>query len=157
MVHLTSECPVLFWPTSSAISVAVALVRRASVCWWISPNFSCFCFLFWRTVSRLLLWAHLHHRCRAINLALHPLTSCDTNNNSTTNHVSSQQTLNQDQGNSQPFHHLWLERTFNFLFYFFYKGQPIPSTNTSGDVSISFYGSLLGQEWELYIGAGLNY
>lgn len=37
------------------------------------------------------------------------------------------------------------------------KGQAVHGTYTSGDVSNSFYGSQLGQEWEIYICAGLDY
>lgn len=90
VMHLTPECSALIWPAVPCSSVAVRDWRWASRLQTdISPKFSCFCFLPWRTLaclpslsSCLPLRARLHQRGRAINPALRRLPSNDTVNNS---------------------------------------------------------------------------
>lgn len=168
---LRDEAPLQFpaftCPAVPCSSVTVREGRSASglLPWTDESKFSCLfvCFLPWRTLACLLSFclparARLHQRGRAINPALRRLPSDDTRNNSSLSAV-------RDESHpplvSSPKYTLSLGEAPNLFLLLregrehlkFLKGQAVPRPYTSGDVSNSFYGSQLGQEWEFYISA----
>lgn len=173
VMRLTPDCSAPIWPAVPFSSAAVRVkMSLRSADGQIRPNSAVFCFFFvfspWRTLACLLsfcfcllLWACLDQTGRAINPALHRLLYDDTDNNLSLSALHDESHLLVSSQNTPS-----IREVDNLFLLFegrehlkkkkFQRSSGGQNEHISGDVSNSFYGSGLGQEWEFFIRAGLD-